>query len=309
MNRHVRQDLEEGTCEEGVFKQMTAYGYSVLQDAFWVRRILHPTDLSQGSEVAFAHALRLAVNVGACLQIIHIDREDQNTHWKTYPKVRETLQRWSVLFDVATEADLAKLNVGVEKVKAHATDPVLPILEALERDPVDLIVLATHQRKGLDRWLHKDIATRLARLASVKTLFVPHHADGFVNILDGTVLLHNVLIPVNDEPRPEAAIQAASALALALGGASTKFHLLHVGDFIMDLSSLTLPNCDDWSWKTSFGDGNVVQEILSSATRKRCDLIAMTTQGHHGFLDALRGSTTEKILREANCPVLAVPAA
>ena len=33
----------------------------------------------------------------------------------------------------------------------------------------------------------------------------------------------------------------------------------------------------------------------------------MPTAGHQGFLDALRGSTTERALRHAPCPVLAVP--
>jgi nucleotide-binding universal stress UspA family protein len=37
------------------------------------------------------------------------------------------------------------------------------------------------------------------------------------------------------------------------------------------------------------------------------DLIVMTTQGHEGLLDNLRGSTTERILRNSCCPVLAVP--
>jgi nucleotide-binding universal stress UspA family protein len=32
----------------------------------------------------------------------------------------------------------------------------------------------------------------------------------------------------------------------------------------------------------------------------------MTTEGHHGFMDALRGSTTERVLRAARCPLLAV---
>jgi len=36
------------------------------------------------------------------------------------------------------------------------------------------------------------------------------------------------------------------------------------------------------------------------------DLVAMTTEGRHGFMDALRGSTTERVLRTAPCPVLAV---
>ena len=39
------------------------------------------------------------------------------------------------------------------------------------------------------------------------------------------------------------------------------------------------------------------------------DLIAMTTAGHQGFLDALRGSTSERVLRHAPCPVLVVPTA
>jgi nucleotide-binding universal stress UspA family protein len=33
----------------------------------------------------------------------------------------------------------------------------------------------------------------------------------------------------------------------------------------------------------------------------------MATQGHHGVLDALRGSVTERVLRRAPCPLLAVP--
>ena len=40
-----------------------------------------------------------------------------------------------------------------------------------------------------------------------------------------------------------------------------------------------------------------------------CDLIVMPTEGHQGILDMLRGSTTERVLRRAPCPVLAVPAA
>ncbi len=38
-------------------------------------------------------------------------------------------------------------------------------------------------------------------------------------------------------------------------------------------------------------------------------LIAMTTHGHDGFPDVLRGSVTDQVLRGAPCPLLAVPAA
>jgi len=39
----------------------------------------------------------------------------------------------------------------------------------------------------------------------------------------------------------------------------------------------------------------------------KANLIGMATAGHHGLLDALRGSTTERVLRQAPCPVLAIP--
>jgi nucleotide-binding universal stress UspA family protein len=53
--------------------------------------------------------------------------------------------------------------------------------------------------------------------------------------------------------------------------------------------------------------GEVVKTILAVAEESKADLIVMTTKGHNGFLDALRGSTTERVLRHARCPVLAVP--
>ena len=34
------------------------------------------------------------------------------------------------------------------------------------------------------------------------------------------------------------------------------------------------------------------------------DLVVMASRGHDGFLDALRGSTTERVLRQVTCPLL-----
>jgi nucleotide-binding universal stress UspA family protein len=55
-------------------------------------------------------------------------------------------------------------------------------------------------------------------------------------------------------------------------------------------------------------DGPIEETILRVAQDYHADMIAMPTAGHHGFLDALRGSTTELVLRRAPCPVLAIPA-
>ncbi len=45
----------------------------------------------------------------------------------------------------------------------------------------------------------------------------------------------------------------------------------------------------------------------SEAAAVAADFVAMTTQGRHGFLDALRGSATEHVLRQAQRPLLTMP--
>jgi nucleotide-binding universal stress UspA family protein len=47
--------------------------------------------------------------------------------------------------------------------------------------------------------------------------------------------------------------------------------------------------------------------LIAAAGALKADLVVMATAGHHGFLDALRGSTTERVLRKLTCPLLAVP--
>jgi nucleotide-binding universal stress UspA family protein len=65
----------------------------------------------------------------------------------------------------------------------------------------------------------------------------------------------------------------------------------------------------DCSFEKTARSGQPVDEIIKAADEDKADLIVMATEGHNGFLDALRGSTTEQVLRRAPCPVLAIPVA
>jgi nucleotide-binding universal stress UspA family protein len=63
---------------------------------------------------------------------------------------------------------------------------------------------------------------------------------------------------------------------------------------------------DGFALETGVCEGQVTDSILSFAESRRVDLIVMGTHGRHGFDHLLLGSVTEKILRKARCPVLAV---
>ncbi|HYG49642.1 MAG TPA: universal stress protein [Flavobacteriales bacterium] len=53
--------------------------------------------------------------------------------------------------------------------------------------------------------------------------------------------------------------------------------------------------------------GTPVDTILEVAEEKQVDLIIMGTHGANGFLERLLGSTTTKVIEQAQCPVMAIP--
>ena len=54
--------------------------------------------------------------------------------------------------------------------------------------------------------------------------------------------------------------------------------------------------------------GRPADEIVAYADKINATMIVMTTHGYSGIKHALLGSTTEQVLRHANCPVLSVRA-
>ncbi|MGQ0810005.1 MAG: universal stress protein, partial [Nitrospiraceae bacterium] len=200
-----------------------------MSDALALNRILHPTDFSPASGVAFAHALKLALLSRAELTIMHIDPNVANQDFEDFPRIRPTLARWGILPEGSTKEQVRSLGIYVRKIRAIARDPTEAIVQHLTMHPTDLVVLATHQYEGAARWLHQAVAEPVARSTHAMTLFVPSNVDGFVSLQDGTSKLERIVIPVALYPHRQPAINAACALALALNARQVAFQLVHVG--------------------------------------------------------------------------------
>lgn len=54
--------------------------------------------------------------------------------------------------------------------------------------------------------------------------------------------------------------------------------------------------------------GNPPEEILNTAEREKCDLIAMTSHGHRFLADIIYGSTIEEVRHKSSVPILVVHA-
>lgn len=264
-----------------------------------IHSIVHPTDFSDLSFAAFAHALRIALATKSKLYLLHVQHE--NDRGAGFPHVQRLLAQWGLLDDYDPLSAVAtKLSVVLETVIIDRQKPADGILDFINQHNCDLVVLATHGRDGLDHWLKGSIAETVSSRSAIATLFVRSGARGFVDQVNGDCRIRTVLVPVHHSPLPYRAIEAAHIFPPLLTGVNATVHLLHVGN--------TKPAFHNANKPIMLRHGNVVQVILDTAVEYDVDFICMPTAGHHGVLDALRGSTTERVLRHAPCPLLAIPA-
>jgi nucleotide-binding universal stress UspA family protein len=128
-----------------------------------------------------------------------------------------------------------------------------------------------------------------------------------VAVANGDLTVGRVLVPVDRSPDASAAVEFARRVAELAGDGRVTITLLHVGD---DASMPPLAAADGpgWTFERVCRPGETVDEIVAAAERLGANLIVMPTAGRHGVFEVLRGSTTDRVLRRAPCPVLGVPA-
>lgn len=136
-------------------------------------RVLIPTDFSEASESALRHAKEIACTYGAGVDLLHV--VDDPTPPSVYESDPADLSRQEVI-EEAEEGlhDLARKVIGVEHamVRAVAGDPVERILEYVEQNEVDVLVMATQGRTGLNRLMIGSVAERVLRQSPIPVFLV-----------------------------------------------------------------------------------------------------------------------------------------
>jgi nucleotide-binding universal stress UspA family protein len=243
-----------------------------------IRSIVHPTDFSDLSAAAFAHALRIALAGRSKLHLLHV-----------------------------SQYDVAEALAFPHAVRFKLQEPTRAIVNFLSEDESELVVIATHGRDGVSHWLQGSMAEAVFRRSAIPTLFIAPGARGFVDQVSGDVKLRRALVPVDFSPPADRTVDIIQRFGQLLTGATIAVDLLHVGEAPppVHAASSNAPALPPVMLRS----GHVVQSIVEAAIELDADIIAMPTAGHHGVLDALRGSTTERVIRHAPCPVLALPVA
>jgi len=260
--------------------------------------IAHPTDFSDQGMVAFEHALRLALLNRCRLVLLHVRAPSDSSEWQSFPHVRETLQRWQFLgSDAEPDEVFAQTGVKVSKVDIHYDDAAGGLATYLEDHHPDLIVMASHGRAGLERSLKGSVSSGVVRRTLVPTLILGPAVRPFVASDTGALSIKIIVVPVDHDPSPNGVIRELDSLT---AGLEATLDFVHVGErvpMVRDSQGVRRP--------VRKVEGTVVDVLLKEATR--ADLLVMRTAGRNGFLDAIRGSTTERMVAGVSCPLLVLP--
>ncbi len=254
-------------------------------------RVLCAVDIDERSHQVFEHALALARSHGAKLLILHA----------VSPVVaynRGATERVDLLRRLRLRAEAAGVDVRVTVQQGPADEIVL--LHAQARN-ADLIVIGTSRkenRRGLSGW----IAERVLRGASCPTFVVPEGAA------EPTAFDQSVLCAVDFSSASPAVVE--EALRLSDRG-TRRVTVLHVAngrhDTALDTLLARIPAHKHGAVLAQVAVGRPVPEIVRVAREMNAQLLVIGAARRSTLGSRLFG-TTGQLLRDAPCPVLAVPA-
>jgi len=141
-----------------------------------IKRILFPTDFSEGSDNALPYAADMARHYGAKLYVLHIMHDiAKATGWYVPHISMDELYK-----DMEANAKKEMDRYGAEEIRGLKDVervilkgiPYDEILRFAQENKMDLIVMGTHGRKGLDRVIFGSTAERVVRDATCPVLSV-----------------------------------------------------------------------------------------------------------------------------------------
>ena len=276
---------------------------------FKLERILCAVDFSKHSAAALRVSGGLAKAFNAEVIVLHAQRLEAPEYFTVAQikslnaQLRRSLRAARQYVDSFTAKNLP---AGLE----HSTlivesDPVEAILRTLKASRADLLAMGTHGRRGLARLRLGSVSESVLRQAARPILTVGPGVRQLASL--GT--FRRVLCPVNFSDLARHSLEYAVAIAEKTGAELIVTHVLEEG--AQQPASARQALCD-WiprdvrercSVREVVRSGNPAEQTLLEVEQSRADLLVMGAQHRDVLGSLLFGSTTERIIRSAPCPV------
>ncbi len=280
-----------------------------------IHNVLIATDFSRCSNQALDIGLKLSEAYQAQAYVTFVVPSDEFmlAGPEAYVAAKEAARR--DLENLKTE--LTKTHTCVEGKDYHLYllegDVATSILNFAQQKHVDLIVLGTHGRGGLEKALMGSVAEKVFRASAIPVLTIGPHARHASDALAPK----NVLVAANFSPDGERAARYAAGLAAEHHSRLTILHVItpkeleHVPDrdrvlraMDQNLQELLGPEAQDCQRRVECG--RVAPTILRTAQELNADLLVLGVHAAAGVLTRFMWPIAYEVVREASCPVLTV---
>jgi nucleotide-binding universal stress UspA family protein len=274
-------------------------------------RLVVPVDFSDASSQALRYAHHLAVRAGVELHVLHVHRPGTSEEG---PAAKERL----TAFMGAAEVPLA----GAVLAERPGDHPATCIVRYATDVSADLVVMSRIGARGLRRYLLGSQTDEVLRTLPCRLLVLPE-------TLTDTPQVHHLLVPVDMTDITAPLVEQARTFAARYGDAArlTVLHALeplpHAGGWMSALASrlddslgesiteevravTARAGGPDVPTDVRVTEGRAAEAILREAAHHDADLIVMASHGRENAHRLLLGSTTERVVRTSDRPVLVV---
>jgi len=297
-----------------------------------IHRILVPVDFSEHSSFALQHAIALGRWYKAEIVGAHVadmpfpapgpDAGSGALAGLATPRPaprQDLLEQLENFLEPARREGLRASGAVLEGHPARAlADHALSL-------PADLIVMGTHGRRGFERFVLGSVTERLVRLAPCPVLTVPRAAHELP--APGRTPYRTILCPVDFSGHSMKALEFSMSLAVESDAVLLVMHSLEwmpewdtaegappsrpaLPDYLESQARERLGSLLDQETRTFARPevlvvrGKAYREILRIAGERSVEVIVMGLQGRGPIDLAVFGSTTNNVVRAAECPVL-----
>jgi nucleotide-binding universal stress UspA family protein len=289
-------------------------------------KMLVPLDGSRLSEIVFPYAKDLAGRLGLDIILLHVHSSKESETIPLYQAyiehkaqlIKRQLRDWQKRIGVRLEG--RKLEVRGELAMGY---PPEEIICYAEQNNVDLILMATHGRSGVRRWVMGSVADKVLSVSSIpvwliragtaesvtydrwpqRTLLVP---------LDGSVLAEKVLPHVEVLAKQPGAPPVDVVLFRVAEPPTTSGHYFRnipesreeIEQYLAKIES-RLKN-SNLRVQSKVSSGDPAEKIISYGRKNPFSIIVMSTHGHSGMSRWFYGSVATKVLEHASTPIFLV---
>ena len=290
------------------------------------KRMLVPLDGSELSEVVFPYAKELAGRLDLEIVLLHVHNPEES---ETLPLHQAYIERKVEVMARQTEEMRQRMGIGQQakavQVRGElvAGYPAEEILRYADENDVGFILMATHGRSGIRRWVLGSVAEKILQASKIPVWLVRAGVPAEV-VYDKWPRI-TMLVPLDGSELAEAVLPHVKTLAKQQGIEQMDVVLFGVAEpsvgsvYYIPNVPTTLEEMKEYlakiekrlkdaglTVKSEARRGNPAEQIIEYAGENPFNLIVMSTHGRSGLGRWVFGSVADKVLHGASSPVFLV---